>query len=1182
MPLNRSYGGYSNSYGSSSYSNYSSFPKYSSGYASTYGLRSGSSSPALVRSSTPSYREPYSYNSSIINSVVPEEKKVDTRPSTGYTRYTTDYYSPYSRSYLYTSEAEKRELKTIKTEEIDTTDARKTGRDYAIPGEITRDTTVNLPRGKAVVRMVTQKLKENPYLSTLILDKENDPKKLTLGQRLALKYQIKEKPKPKPPTPPKPDSGEESEWTWESCSSSDEESTVPKSSFKKDSPVSKKESPPVSEKKSPVKKKSPTPPKYVSSVLAQARAITQKYTRSNTTTICSAEEPSAPKPEGRSSANKWLEALNADTKPRTQQNTTRIPNFGKAVAMNRSLLGNKLQEEQSKVESPTLQVRSSNSRPLSWAGNLYSLDKKPEENNNYSRDIRSVSRDTSSTSKEPLGSSSKSTSYSSYSKEPVSYSRYSSIPREPASYITTESMSPVKKSTKKESDSSSTSSSSPPLYKYRKPQRYKGAGSQYMYSSDEESPRDSLNLGWRKGQPPRGDVVVKLGNNKNKSVIEPVHSKSTLGRSSYTNTSTSDTTASTEAASTVAVSSAAAAAVSSVISSRVPASLQDRYQIPGLFIKPSTKTQPTSVKPVASKSGVNLPVSKTAPTKEVSDEESEWEYYTETETSDSDKNDEETKNIKTKVDTASSFLDKKAGLNSSQAGSIELPDSKLPAYKAPPVKVNLEITQVPVHQKQNITLLSKPEKIQEKVEKIYISPISTKPGIDNPKDSNQHSDLETQVKPDGNTKSTANSSRLILDVKETGINRDNKISKPKITKPLSSAPTVENDHELNQTKINSLSSPAKPHTREQDEKVHSISVDPMKKSLDQGSINVSTSKTKEKDSGKSPDKQTINVTSNKAKDKLIPQSSEQENLGAISKKTEHKVVEKKTDKVGNSKTPNFLENEPSSIISAKPKEKNTLKTGLQETTKVAKTKAEEKVPEKSNDKEFSKNTSSEKKEPSKAKKLAQEPIIVSPKKATEKNLDQEPSNITIENSVAKVPVTKSELDLLDIYTSKDKKQIPVKTETKDPEINTESKLVKKVKTKTEPVSSKQVVDVKEDIIKPEAVTPSDAPKQQEKVKRNAIDLKGVTAKPDSYLLEPKSGPGESRRGGQDMLSEGSDSCRTSTTASRELSPTNGFTPTTSLERLPPSLANLFSQTPTQGYSSQVQNLKLNSSFIHLK
>ena len=56
---------------------------------------------------------------------------------------------------------EKRELRTINTDEIDTCGERKTtGRQYAIPGEITRDTTLNLPRGKTVVRMVTQKPKE--------------------------------------------------------------------------------------------------------------------------------------------------------------------------------------------------------------------------------------------------------------------------------------------------------------------------------------------------------------------------------------------------------------------------------------------------------------------------------------------------------------------------------------------------------------------------------------------------------------------------------------------------------------------------------------------------------------------------------------------------------------------------------------------------------------------------------------------------------------------------------------------------------------------------------------------------------------------------------------------------------------------------------------------------------------
>ena len=142
--MNRNYGGGYSSYGGN-YSSYA-FPKYSSAYGSN-SFRSGSSSPALVRSSTPSYREPFLYNS-IINCVVPEEKN-----------------SSYS-SYL-----ERRELKTIKTEENDT-ETKKTDRDYAIPGVITRDTTVKLPGGKAAVRMVTQKLKENPYISNI--EKESE------------------------------------------------------------------------------------------------------------------------------------------------------------------------------------------------------------------------------------------------------------------------------------------------------------------------------------------------------------------------------------------------------------------------------------------------------------------------------------------------------------------------------------------------------------------------------------------------------------------------------------------------------------------------------------------------------------------------------------------------------------------------------------------------------------------------------------------------------------------------------------------------------------------------------------------------------------------------------------------------------------------------------------------------
>jgi hypothetical protein len=81
-------------------------------------------------------------------------------------RYSTgDYYlSAYPRTTAAPSYGEKRELKTINTDEIDTCGERKTtGRQYAIPGEITRDTTLNLPRGKTVVRMVTQKPKERPH-----------------------------------------------------------------------------------------------------------------------------------------------------------------------------------------------------------------------------------------------------------------------------------------------------------------------------------------------------------------------------------------------------------------------------------------------------------------------------------------------------------------------------------------------------------------------------------------------------------------------------------------------------------------------------------------------------------------------------------------------------------------------------------------------------------------------------------------------------------------------------------------------------------------------------------------------------------------------------------------------------------------------------------------------------------
>ena len=98
-------------------------------------------------------------------------------------------------------ETERNEVKTIKTEDIDV-ESQKNGRTTAKPGEIKRDTTLKLPGGKAVVRMITQKLKDYTYV-TKIIPEDEEGGKLTLGQRLALKYQMKERPKKqKTPSPP--------------------------------------------------------------------------------------------------------------------------------------------------------------------------------------------------------------------------------------------------------------------------------------------------------------------------------------------------------------------------------------------------------------------------------------------------------------------------------------------------------------------------------------------------------------------------------------------------------------------------------------------------------------------------------------------------------------------------------------------------------------------------------------------------------------------------------------------------------------------------------------------------------------------------------------------------------------------------------------------------------------------
>ena len=94
-------------------------------------------------------------------------------------------------------------MKTIKTEELDVNtapqkDGESNKRDHAIPGQITRDTAdARVAGGRQVIRMVTTKQKSNPYnvvgsrsnkLNTAHSD--NEPKELTMGQRLAMKHYL--------------------------------------------------------------------------------------------------------------------------------------------------------------------------------------------------------------------------------------------------------------------------------------------------------------------------------------------------------------------------------------------------------------------------------------------------------------------------------------------------------------------------------------------------------------------------------------------------------------------------------------------------------------------------------------------------------------------------------------------------------------------------------------------------------------------------------------------------------------------------------------------------------------------------------------------------------------------------------------------------------------------------------
>ena len=91
-------------------------------------------------------------------------------------------------------------------------------------GAIKRDTGV-VSGGKQVIRLVTTKQKSNPY--NLVGRNKNNPDQppMTMGQRLAMKH-FQFDPKAEKHTQEaaaKSGESEGSDWTWETCSSSDEE-----------------------------------------------------------------------------------------------------------------------------------------------------------------------------------------------------------------------------------------------------------------------------------------------------------------------------------------------------------------------------------------------------------------------------------------------------------------------------------------------------------------------------------------------------------------------------------------------------------------------------------------------------------------------------------------------------------------------------------------------------------------------------------------------------------------------------------------------------------------------------------------------------------------------------------------------------------------------------------------------
>ena len=290
-------------------------------------------------------------------------------------------------------ETERNEVKTIKTEDIDV-ETQKNGRTTATPGDIKRDTTLKLPGGKAVVRMITNRLKDCSYVTKIIPeDEENGEAKLTLGQRLALKYQMKERPKKqKTPSPPSrtrvkdtadinaaaaaktDDSGEESEWTWETCSSSEAEDYPPlKTDTKK---TSNKNVPSAN----PSKTSSLITSSNVSKTSLHSRSTTAKtsvststttnttsvaYTRSNTTSLCTTTDEGLPS-SLRSSTKSNIESEKSSVLPYT------------SIYLRKDPPKIDIAENLPSLRKSSLTSSSSLSRPISWAGSQSYLAATPQ------------------------------------------------------------------------------------------------------------------------------------------------------------------------------------------------------------------------------------------------------------------------------------------------------------------------------------------------------------------------------------------------------------------------------------------------------------------------------------------------------------------------------------------------------------------------------------------------------------------------------------------------------------------------------------------------------------------------------------------------------------------------------------------------------------------------------------